>query len=446
MRLEDTDQTRLVDGTAGEIHDVLSWAGIKPDESPALGGPYGPYQQSARLQLYNQKAKELIESGQAYKCFCSSDRLTLLRSNQLKNREKPHYDRKCRHLSPSEIEEKLVENKGKHVVRFALEEGVTKFEDMIFGSISNNLIENRESDPIILKSDLFPTYHFANVVDDHHMKITHVLRGSEWISSTTKHIQLYQAFDWNVPNFAHFPLITLQDGTKLSKRNNQTNMQQLMKEGYRPLAILNFLTNIGGGVPKNKQDSMDLWDIERIVDEFDFHSIACHPASVDKGRLDIYNAKDLKKAWREKPEDLKTEITGILKQKGIASDLSEETLSTVIPLFIDRITTINDLFKSENLYIWQQPQITCSLEEYRNLDVKGIIEEIMKIVERDEVDDRSVMRDVAFRYEIAWPQLMKLIRIVLTDRQSGLPVYEIFECLGKKRLLQYLNKFLSSYR
>lgn len=444
LRIEDTDQSRIIENSAKEIEEILIWSGLKPDESPKLKGPYGPYSQSARLDLYRKRANELLESGRAYRCFCSPDRLSLLRNYQSRNREKPHYDRKCYHLSRLEIEEKLKENNGRHVIRFALAEGSTQLDDMIFGTIVHNLIEARESDPVILKSDLFPTYHFANVIDDHHMKITHVLRGSEWISSTAKHIQLYEAFNWNLPRFAHFPLITLQGGSKMSKRNNQSHVSQLRDSGYRPIAILNLLTNLGGGVPKTKQDSMDLWGLDRIVEEFDFEAVTCHPGSVDKSRLDIYNSKDLKRAFKDKPGELEAQVKKLLEQKGITTCLGGDLLSIVIGQNIDRIVTINDLLSPENLYIWQKPEFTCSLQEYhdKGLNVEEIVREVIKIVESDRIEDRLALREVSHRHGIEWALLMRLIRMILTNRDVGLPVHDIFKCLGSVRLVEYLNKFL----
>lgn len=444
LRIEDTDQSRVVKGSEEEIEELLTWSGLKPDESPTKGGQYGPYVQSARLHLYQQKAAELIESGRAYRCFCSPDRLSLLRNYQSRNREKPHYDRKCHNLSQAEIEEKLRENNGRHVVRFALSDGLTQLDDMIFGQINNNLRQSMESDPIILKSDLFPTYHFANVIDDHYMRISHVLRGSEWISSTAKHIQLYGAFGWNTPVFAHFPLITMQDGSKMSKRNNQSHVSQLRHAGFRPLAILNLLTNMGGGVPKTKQDSLDLWEMERIVEGFDFGSVACHPGSVNKSRLDIYNSKDLRKTLEHNPEELRIEIRRLLNQRGITTEASDNLIDVALSRNIDRIVTLNDLMSPENIYIWQQPEFTCSLQEYhdKGIDIKGIVEHVIELVKCNKIEDKSALREVAIKHGIEWPLLMKFIRTILTNREEGLPVYDIFKCLGDDRLLEYLNKFL----
>lgn len=297
LRIEDTDQARIVPGSADEIEDVLNWAGIGPDESPRLGGQYGPYEQSKRRPLYVQYAEELLASGKAYRCFCSPTRLDLLRKYQIKNREKTHYDGRCKSLTAGEIAERLAETGNQYVIRFSLVEGPESFDDLVFGRLTANLVESLESDPIILKSDGYPTYHFANVIDDHTMAISHVLRGSEWISSTVKHIQLYKALGWKAPKFIHLPLVTMRDGAKMSKRNDHSHVISWIEEGYLPETLFNFLTNSGGGLPKWKLDSNEFWTLDELVGGFDFRLVTSHPGSLDMDRLRIYNLKELHRLW-----------------------------------------------------------------------------------------------------------------------------------------------------
>lgn len=443
LRIEDTDQSRTVKGSADEIEQLLIWFGLRPDEGPKQGGPFGPYIQSERVDLYRQKAAQLIESGRAYRCFCSPDRLNLLKIYQSRNREIIHYDRKCYHLSQAEVREKLKENNGRHVIRFALAEGSTEMTDMIFGPLTANLIEAKESDPIILKSDLFPTYHFANIIDDHYMQITHVLRGSEWISSMAKHIQLYEAFNWKIPTFAHFPLITMEDGSKMSKRNNQSHVVQLKAAGFRPLAILNLLTNIGGGLPKSKQDSNDLWSIERIIEEFNFDTVTRHPGGADKSRLDIYNSKDLKRTLKENPTELQVQMKTLLNESGINTNISDDLIIEAISRNIDRITTINDLVAAQNMYLWQQPDSNICLLEYKNkgLNIEVIVRDIIELVRAHKIDDKSALKAIAIKHGVEWPMFLRFIRKILTNSDKGLPVHDIIKCLGEDRLLKYLSKY-----
>lgn len=190
LRMEDTDQSRLVPGAAESIEDMLEWAGIPPDESPRGGGQYGPYLQSQRLSLYSQAADSLVQTGKAYHCFCSQQRLELLKREALRSGQTPRYDNRCRHLRPDQVEEKL-DQKVPHVIRFRLESGVEPFNDLVFGW-NRHEVAQVEGDPVVMKADGFPTYHLANVVDDHLMKVSHVLRGSEWLISTSKHLLLYR--------------------------------------------------------------------------------------------------------------------------------------------------------------------------------------------------------------------------------------------------------------
>lgn len=440
LRLEDTDQTRIVPGSAQEIEDVLNWAGLSPDESPTVGGDFGPYLQSKRLELYKHQAQKLLESRLAYRCFCSPERLELLRKYQTRNREKHHYDGKCRNLSEVEMEEKLRENNNKYVIRFKLSSGITTFVDLIFGEITNNLMEAKESDPIILKTDGFPTYHFANVIDDHHMKISHVLRGSEWISSTSKHLQIYQAFNWNVPQFAHFPLITMRDGSKMSKRNNQSHVTSWRDEGYRPLALINFLTNMGGGVPKPKQDASEVWGLDKLVKEFNFQLVTCHPGSVDLNRLRLYSSNELQKTWRDNPNEILDQLKYLLKNHDIPHDHID--IETVVERLITRITTINELVLPQYAFIWHPPKLTWTPK----LELRVVVPSVVKMLDHIDFQDRKSINEnlyqLADRHNLSRPVFMRFIRMLLTNSESGLPVHEIFQCLGKHRVIEYLKKGL----
>lgn len=230
LRIEDTDQTRLVPGAAEKLERILEWTGLVPDESPLKGGDFGPYVQSQRLHLYSEAVERMLESGHAYRCFCTERRLELMKRESTRLRVNHKYDRRCLTLSESEIQEKLSQGIP-HTVRLKIRPFPESFSDLIYGDVSFNVFE-LEGDPIILKSDGFPTYHLANVVDDHWMNITHVLRGVEWQISTPKHILLYEALGWNPPKFAHLPLIVNSDGTKMSKRQNDIQVEHYKDQGY----------------------------------------------------------------------------------------------------------------------------------------------------------------------------------------------------------------------
>ncbi|XP_019505355.1 PREDICTED: probable glutamate--tRNA ligase, mitochondrial [Hipposideros armiger] len=245
LRLEDTDQTRLVPGAAENIEDMLEWAGIPPDESPRRGGPAGPYLQSQRLELYAQAADALVRTGAAYPCFCSPQRLELLKKEALRNRQTPRYDNRCRNLSQRQVAQKLASDP-KPAIRFRLDEEAPAFQDLVYGW-NRHEVASVEGDPVVLKSDGFPTYHLACVVDDHHMGVSHVLRGSEWLVSTAKHLLLYRALGWPPPRFAHLPLLVNADGSKLSKRQGDLFLERFAAAGFLPDALLDMITNCGSG-------------------------------------------------------------------------------------------------------------------------------------------------------------------------------------------------------
>ncbi|XP_073697769.1 nondiscriminating glutamyl-tRNA synthetase EARS2, mitochondrial [Garra rufa] len=245
LRLEDTDRTRLVPGAADAIEDMLEWAGIPPDESSRRGGDYGPYVQSERLPLYSQAASSLLRTGHAYYCFCSNQRLDLLKREAQRSGHVPRYDNRCRRLRPEQVRQKLAEGVP-HAVRFKLDAGAEPFRDQIFGWTRHD-VAAVEGDPVILKADGFPTYHLANVVDDHHMRVSHVLRGSEWLISTVKHLQLFRALSWTPPAYAHLPLLLNRDGSKLSKRQGDIFIQRFRERGVLPEALLDIVTHAGSG-------------------------------------------------------------------------------------------------------------------------------------------------------------------------------------------------------
>ncbi len=259
VRLEDTDKAREVPGSEAKIRESLEWLGITSDESPWQGGEFGPYRQSERLDLYQKHAKELVAAGHAYHCFCTSERLEQVRAEQAKNHQPPRYDRHCRHLSADEVKQRLDAGE-KFVIRLKVPDGQQiAFNDLVKGEIV--FATDEIDDQILIKSDGFPTYHLAVVVDDHYMKISHIIRGEDWLSSTPKHLLLYKAFNWEVPFIAHLPLILGPDKAKLSKRNGHTSvLYYKINLGIHPGAMVNFMTHLGW-TPKSEDQEFDLSDV-----------------------------------------------------------------------------------------------------------------------------------------------------------------------------------------
>ena len=290
LRIEDTDQERKVEGAVDIIYQTMKRAGLIHDEGPDIGGEYGPYVQSERKDMYLPYAKQLIDMDKAYYCFCSKERLDMLRENA--DEPGAGYDRHCRYLSKEEVEQKLSEGVP-YVIRQKMPlEGVTTFEDAVYGSIS---VDNSElQDQILIKADGFPTYNFANVIDDHTMNITHVVRGSEYLSSTPKYNLLYEAFGWEIPTYIHLPLIMGKndDGTtsKLSKRHGATSFEELVKKGYLPEAIINYIALLGWA-PK---DNREIFSLQELTENFSIDGISKSPAVFDYDKLEWFNGEYIK--------------------------------------------------------------------------------------------------------------------------------------------------------
>ena len=289
LRIEDTDQERFFDEALQIIYRTLEKTGLKHDEGPDKDGGYGPYIQSERCKsgLYMKYAKELIAKGEAYYCFCDKERLESLKQN-IGGKEITAYDKHCLHLSKEEIEANLAAGKP-YVIRANVpNEGVTTFHDEIYGDISQ---PNEELDDMILiKSDGYPTYNFANVIDDHLMKITHVVRGNEYLSSAPKYNRLYEAFGWQVPIYVHCPLITNAEHQKLSKRSGHSSYEDLLEQGFVSEAIVNYVALLGWC----PQDNREIFSLEELVKEFDYHNMSKSPAVFDIQKLRWMNGEYLK--------------------------------------------------------------------------------------------------------------------------------------------------------
>lgn len=289
LRIEDTDQGRLVEGAVDIIKQCLKETGLTPDESPDLGGPVGPYVQSERVAagIYRKYAEELIEKGEAYYCFCTPERLESLKT-VIDGKEISVYDKHCLSLSKEEVEANLKAGKPYVIRQNNPREGTTSFHDELYGDIT---VENKELDDMILiKSDGFPTYNFANVVDDHLMGITHVVRGNEYISSTPKYNRLYEAFGWEIPKYIHCPLITDAEHKKLSKRSGYSSYEDLIDQGFLPKAVVNFIALLGWSPDSDRE----IFSLEELVKEFDYTRIGKSPAVFDYDKLRWMNGEYLK--------------------------------------------------------------------------------------------------------------------------------------------------------
>ncbi len=286
LRLEDTDRTRYDEKYVQNLYDTMAWLGIDWDEGGEKGGDFGPYVQSERFELYKKYAMELVEKGEAYYCFCDSERLERIRKIQTENKMPPGYDRNCRHLTPDEVKANLDAGKP-YVIRLKVPlEGETKFHDHLLGDIVWKN-EDISPDPVLLKSDGFPTYHLANIVDDHLMHISHVMRAQEWIPSTPLHVQMYRSFGWEHPEFCHLPMVNGSDGKKLSKRHGSTSLNEFRARGYLPQAIVNYVALLGCSYI----DGKDMYTLEELAANFKLEHLNKAPAVFDYKKLEWYNGQ-----------------------------------------------------------------------------------------------------------------------------------------------------------
>ena len=294
LRIEDTDQARSTPESEQQIMDSLRWLGLDWDEGPDVGGDKGPYRQSERREIYAEHAQVLLDKGHAFRCFCSSERLDALRAEQTANKQAPGYDGHCLHLSEEEVQARLAAGE-EHVVRMKIPaEGTCKVEDMLRGTIE---IDWSQVDmQVLVKADGMPTYHLANVVDDHLMEITHVIRGEEWINSAPKHQLLYKYFGWEMPVLCHMPLLRNPDKSKLSKRKNPTSITYYRDAGYLPEALLNYLGRMGWSMP----DEREKFSLKEMLESFDISRVSLGGPIFDQEKLSWLNA-----SWIR--EDLSTE-------------------------------------------------------------------------------------------------------------------------------------------
>jgi glutamyl-tRNA synthetase len=360
LRIEDTDQNRYVEGAVEVITDTLRACGLNWDEGPDIGGAYGPYIQSEREGLYRDYAEELIKKGEAYRCFCTKERMEKLHTEQAEAGETPHYDRHCRDLSADEVQ-KLLDEGTPYVIRQKIPtEGVTAFNDIIYGVIET---PNKDlDDQILIKADGMPTYNFANVVDDHLMKITHVVRGNEYLSSAPKYNLLYRAFTWDIPAYIHVEHIMRDSTHKLSKRDGDAYFGDFVNKGFYIPAIINYIALLGWS-PKNEYSEQEIFTLEELITAFDIGGISKSPAIFDEVKMKAVNAEWLR---RMPPDEFLNVIMPYIKQTVKRENIDFALLAkclqpraellTDIPEKVDFIDVLPDY--SNELYISKKMKTT----------------------------------------------------------------------------------------
>lgn len=438
VRIEDTDQKRVVQGSEKRILSSLKWFGLKFDEGPGIGGPYGPYRQSERLELYRYYAQKLVEKGAAYYCFCSEERLKKLRQEQQKKGLPPRYDGRCRKRSlSSEVEEFP---RTPYVIRLKVpRSGETSFNDIIRGKIvfQNNLLD----DQILLKSDGFPTYHLAVVVDDHVMKITHIIRAEEWISSTPKHILLYQALGWKTPVYAHLPILRNPDRSKLSKRKNPVWASWYKNQGFLPEAILNYLSLMGWSHPQGKE----IFSIGEFIKYFSLERISTTGPVFDLKKLEWMNGEYIRKTQDSK---LKTQIYNFFDKK-----YPEDLIGKIVPLVKTRIKTLSE-FERMAGFFFKSPKVDVRLlfkkldKQKANKTLSAISHQLSAINNKNWQTEKleEVVRKIADQSSIKPVDLFMTLRVVLSGKTVSPPLFESMEILGKDEVIKRLGQAKSLLR
>lgn len=449
LRIEDTDQSRYVEEAEQDIISSLKWSGIEIDEGPETYGDFGPYRQSERKEMYHKFAEQLIENDQAYYAFDTTDELDQMRERlQKSGNPSPKYDAITRQSMknsltlPQEEVEKRLERRDEYVVRLKVPRRETvRFEDLIRGHVS---FETKGlDDQVLLKSDGMPTYHLANVVDDHEMQISHVIRGEEWLSSTPKHVLLYNAFGWEIPQMAHLPLIMSPSGGKLSKRKAESegipiNTKDYIEQNYEPEALVNFLAYLGW----SPGDDSEIHSLDELIDLFTMDRVSKGGAVFNHKKLLWYNEHYL----REQPDAKIAERLKEIDESGLIGDVNDEYLKSAVGLLKERISKIEEILEMGSFF-FEDP------EEYDEKALKKWKDDSGELVAlyKAEIEDlsdfeagnlKSSLESVINAKDVGFGKLMMPLRIAITGQGFGPDLFASMELLGKEVVLRRIDTAL----
>ncbi len=435
VRIEDTDVTRKVEGAVEAILDGLRWLGLDWDEGPCF--------QSQRLELYHEAAKRLVSQGDAYYCYCSPQRLEEMRAEQVRRKQPPGYDRRCRDLSEKERVEKEAEGITP-VVRFKTPlSGQTRFNDLIWGEVvfQNDTID----DFVLLKSDGYPTYHLANIVDDHLMEITHVLRAEEWLSSTPRHWLLYQALGFEPPQFAHLPMILGADRAKLSKRHGAVSITEYWKQGYLPEAMVNFLALLGWSL----DDKTEIIPRQELINSFSLERVSRTAAVFNRDKLDWMNGVYIRSL---SVEDFTQRALPFLDSglpPEVKRPLSTEYVRQVMPLIQERARTLTEVAELAQFFFIEELDYALGLLIGKGMSQESAtqaLETARQRLERLEVFDaeslEAVLRPLAGELGLKTGQFFGVLRVAVTGRTAAPPLFQTMSVLGKERCLRRIGEAL----
>lgn len=420
LRIEDTDQVRSSAESEKQILDSLRWLGLEWDEGPDVGGPHGPYRQSERSEIYREHSEQLISKGHAFRCFCSSERLDELRAEQMANKQTPGYDGHCLQLFDEEVEKRVAAGEP-YVVRMKVpHQGVCVINDMLRGEIE---IPWEQVDmQILMKADGLPTYHLANVVDDHLMQITHVLRGEEWINSAPKHILLYRYFGWDMPQLCHMPLLRNPDKSKLSKRKNPTSIIFYQRMGYLPQALLNYLGRMGWSMP----DEREKFSLDEMVEHFDIQRVSLGGPIFDVEKLAWLNGQWIR--------DLSEQDFVDAVQKWA---LNSDYLRPIVPLAQSRVETFSELLPLAGFFLTGKLDLQVEQFAHKKLsrdDVRKVMQLLLWKLEAlrqwDKDGITAQIQQVAEGLELKLRDLMPLLFVAITGQASSVSVLDAMAHLG----------------
>jgi glutamyl-tRNA synthetase len=441
LRIEDTDQARTIQGAVENIITTLEWAGMTYDEGPNKPGVCSTYIQSERLPLYKKHAEQLVEQGDAYYCFCTPERLDQMRAQQQAAHLPPCYDRHCRSLPKDEVATRLAVGE-RHVIRMKVPlEGEMTFPDQIRGDIT---IQYKViDDQVLMKSDGFPTYHLAVVVDDHDMKITHVIRGEEWLPSTPKHLLLYQYFKWTPPMFAHLPLLLNPDRSKLSKRQGDVAVEDYRAKGYLPEALVNFVALLGW----NPGTTQEIFSLQELIKEFSLERVGKAGAVFDIEKLKWLNQQYIMKS---STDHLLTYVKPLLAQKAWGT-FTDEYVKKVIDLMKDRAVLLPDFVDLTSFFFVapitfdEKSMAKCwNPEAVKNLQI--LAERYAAIETFDAASTEQSLRALAAELNTTASKLVLPLRLAVTGVSQGPSLFHFLEVIGKQESLDrvaYACKTLS---
>ncbi|GAB4178855.1 MAG: glutamate--tRNA ligase [Calditrichia bacterium] len=440
LRIEDTDRTRYVEGAVENLMNTLKLCGLEYDEGPDKPGEFGPYIQSERFDLYKKHARQLVDEGKAYPCFCTPEDLEQMRKEQQERGETPQYDRRCRNIDPSTARKRMETEP--HVIRLKMPtEGETQFHDLIRGDIS--MPNEMSDDQVLIKTDGYPTYHLANVVDDHYMGITHVIRGEEWLPSVPKHITLYNMFGWELPQFAHLPLLLNPDRSKLSKRQGDVAVEDYLKKGYLPEALVNFVALLGWN-PGNDQE---IFTRKELIEQFSLERVNKSGAVFDINKLRWMNGMYLRNLDDQKFVEF---TVPFLKDAGLDVD-SEPKIEEIVLSFKQKIETAAELPEKAAIFFSDQIEIKeeDALEIIKSDPAKKVLAALKsKIESMDQIDLNSfqvVMKEVQKETGVKGKDLWMPVRVALTGVTHGPELPIIIDVFGKEKILNFLDTVLQEY-